>query len=175
MLGRSGTFPWSQEVCSRPRCSEPGLWTSSAESQLETQTPRLCEPPASESAWSGGSGGVTLLQNLVYFRGCGWGGLQIPLMATGLRAPLAPSACLQRGCVLDKVFTYPWQSGITRNLSVVTFLIKINLLTFVCKITVLVKWRWYPLFTFSVSLFGKIKGWQFKSSTTLLFKIHFTK
>lgn len=175
MLGRSRTFPSSQEVSSRPRCSKPGLRTRSARSQLETQIPGLSKPPASESAWGGASGGVTLLQNLVCFGGCGWGGLRIPVVVTGLRAPLAPRACLQAGCVLGKVFTYPWQSGITRNLSVVTSLIKINLLTFVCKITGLVKWRWYPLFTFSMSLFGKIKGWQFKSSTTLLLKIHFTK
>lgn len=111
MLGRSRTFPSSQEVSSRPRCSKPGLRTRSTRSQLETQIPGLSQPPASESAWSGASGGVTLLQSLVRFRGSGWGGLRIPVVATGLRAPLAPSACLQAGCVLDKIFTYPGKVG----------------------------------------------------------------
>lgn len=68
---------------------------------------------------------------------CGWGGPQILLVAAGLRAPLTPGASPPTGCVLDKVST--WQSGKTENLSIVTFLIKMNLFTFVCEMSVLSK------------------------------------
>ena len=61
----------------------------------------------------------------------------ILLVAAGLRAPLAPGASPPMGCVLDKVSTYPWQSVKTENLSIVTFLIKMNLFTFVCEMSVL--------------------------------------
>lgn len=90
-LRRSGTFPSSRKVpldnteLGRPRCAKPGLWTSSAGSQLETQ------PPPSESAWDGRPGrGHTPLELGVFQ---GKDRVALGSVTAGL-SPIAPSSLL---------------------------------------------------------------------------------
>lgn len=87
----------------------------------------------------GESGAVAWLQNLVCFGGMWMGWPSDPSSGCRSQSPTAPGASLPMGCVLDKVSTYPWQSGKMENLSIVTFLIKMNLFTFVCEMSVLSK------------------------------------
>ena len=89
MLGRSRTFPSSQKVSSRPRCSKSGLRMGCVGSHEKRRPYVLCKPPVSGSAWNRGSLGESRgSRTWCVLEGCGWGGPQILLVAAGLRAPL---------------------------------------------------------------------------------------